>query len=101
MLKNGNKVFDFGNFFDLERLVIRGLPGGEVGFEILKEPNFIITIKYEIPTLSSVGPFFEEGGEGSRKFRPEAEIFWIFSIEVAPYLIRDTNKKMLKTLYFV
>ena len=32
-----------------------------------------------------VGPFFKEGGRGSRKFRPEAEIFWIFSIEVAPY----------------
>ena len=25
-------------------------------------------------------------GEGSRKFRPEAEILGIFSIEVAPYL---------------
>ena len=56
--------------------------GGE-GFETLKKPNFIITIRYEIPTFSSVGPFFEEGGEGSRKFRPEAEIFGIFSIEVA------------------
>ena len=46
--------------------------------------NFIITIRYEIPTFSSVGPFFAEGGRGSRKFRPEAEIFGIFSIEVAP-----------------
>ena len=27
---------------------------------------------------------FQTGGEGSRKFRPEAEILWIFSIEVAP-----------------
>ena len=50
----------------------------------MKKPNFIITIRYEIPTFSSVGPFFEEGGEGSRKFRPEAEILGIFSIEVAP-----------------
>ena len=34
-----------------------------------------------------VGPFFEEdGGEGSRKFRQEAEILGIFSIEVTPYL---------------
>ena len=57
--------------------------GGE-GFETLKKPNFIITIRYEIPTFSSVGPFFEEGGRGSRKFRPEAEILGIFSIEVAP-----------------
>ena len=37
--------------------------GGE-GFETLKKPNFIITIRYEIPTFSSVGPFFEEGGGG-------------------------------------
>ena len=29
-------------------------------------------------------PFFEEGGRGSKKFRPKAEIFGIFSIEVAP-----------------
>ena len=54
---------------------------GEIG----GKPNFIITIRYEIPTFPSVGPFFEEGGEGSRKFRPEAEILGIFSIEVAPY----------------
>ena len=60
---------------------------GEIrgGVEVSKKPNFRITIRYEIPTFSSVGPFFE-GGEGSRKFRPEAEIFGIFSIEVAPYI---------------
>ena len=29
-------------------------------------------------------PFLEEGKNGSRKFRHEAEIFGIFSIEVAP-----------------
>ena len=58
---------------------------GGRGFEISEKPNFIITIRYEIPTFSSVGPFFEEGGgRGSRKFRPEAEILGIFSIEVAP-----------------
>ena len=59
---------------------------GEIGggFEISKKPNFIITIRYEIQTFSSVGPFFEKGGRGSRKFWPEAEIFGIFSIEVAP-----------------
>ena len=37
------------------------------GGEISKKPNFIITIRYEIPTFSSVGPFFEEGGEGVQK----------------------------------
>ena len=59
---------------------------GEIGggVEILKKTNFIITIRYEIPTFLSVGPFFEEGGRGSRKFWPEAETFGIFSIEVAP-----------------
>ena len=50
------------------------------GFEVSKTPNFIITIRYEIPMFSSVWPFFEEGGRGSRKFRPETEIFGIFSI---------------------
>ena len=35
--------------------------GGE-GFETLKKLNFIITIRYEIPTFSLVGPFFKEGG---------------------------------------
>ena len=59
----------------------------EGGLEILKELNFIITIRYKIPTFSSVGPFFKEGGRGSRKFRPEAEILVIFSIEVAPYIL--------------
>ena len=34
------------------------------GVEIRKKPNFIITIRYEIPTFSLVGPFFEEGGGG-------------------------------------
>ena len=57
---------------------------GEGGFDILKKPNFTITIRYEIPTFSSVEPFFEEGGRGSRKVRPETELFGIFSIEVAP-----------------
>ena len=64
--------------------------GGE-GFETLKKPNFIITIRYEIPTFSSVGPFFEEGGRGSRKFRPEAEILGIFSIEVTPYMFECSS----------
>ena len=41
----------------------------------------MITIRYEIQMFSSVRPFFEEGGG---KFRPEAEILGIFSIEVAP-----------------
>ena len=56
------------------------------GFETLKKLNFIITIRYEIPTFSLVGPFFEEGGRGSRKFWPDVEILGIFSNEVAPYL---------------
>ena len=36
--------------------------GGE-GLEISKKPNFIITIRYEIPTFSSVG-----GGGGLKNF---------------------------------
>ena len=41
---------------------------GEGGVEILKKPNFTITIRYEIPTFSSVEPFFEEGGGGPENF---------------------------------
>ena len=48
----------------------------------LKKP-FVITIRYKIPTFSSVVPFFDEGGRGTRKFW-QAEILGIFSIEVAP-----------------
>ena len=32
------------------------------GFWNFKKSNFIITIRYEIPTFLSGGPFFEEGG---------------------------------------
>ena len=41
--------------------------------------NFIITFRYEIPTIMSVGSFFKEG-VGSK-----AEILGIFSFEVAPH----------------
>ena len=60
-----------------------------MGFEISEKPNFIITIRYEILTFLSVGPSFKEGGRGSRKFWPEAEILGIFSIEVAPKLMKS------------
>ena len=52
--------------------------GNRGGGQKFWKKNFIITIRYEIPTFLSVGPFFEEGGRGSRKFRPEAEILGIF-----------------------
>ena len=43
---------------------------GEIGggFEVSKKPNFIITIRYEIPTFSSVGPFSKRGGRGLENF---------------------------------
>ena len=66
-----------------------------MGVEILKKTNFTITLRYKIPSFSSVGPFFEEG-RGSRKFRPEAEILGIFSIEVAPKL--DQMKMLLRSV---
>ena len=49
--------------------------GGVRNFE---KKNFIITIRYKIQMFLSVGPIFEEGGRGSKKFHPEAEIFGIF-----------------------
>ena len=36
--------------------------------------------------IGEIRPSDEIEGKGSRKFRPEAEILVIFSIEVAPYL---------------
>ena len=56
-----------------------------MGVEILKKQTLqlLLDTKYRRFPFLSVGPFFEEGGRGSRKFRPEAEFFWIFSIEVA------------------
>ena len=38
------------------------------GLEISKKPNFIITIRYEIPTFSSVWPFSKRGGGGPENF---------------------------------
>ena len=35
---------------------------------MLKKLYFIITIRYEIPTFSSIGPFFDEGGGGLENF---------------------------------
>ena len=61
--------------------------------------NCTTSIRYEISTFSSVWPFFEEGGRGSRKFRPEAEIFGIFSIEVAPKVGVRANSSIF-TVYF-
>ena len=49
-----------------------------MGVEILKKTNFTITIRYKIPSFSSEGPFSKRG---VGKFRPEAEILGIFSIE--------------------
>ena len=40
---------------------------GEGGVEILKKQT-LFTIRYEIPTFSSVGPFFEEGGGDLENF---------------------------------
>ena len=56
--------------------------GEEGGLKFWKKQT-LFTIRYEIPTFSSAGPFFEKK---SRKFQPEAEILEIFSIEVVPNL---------------
>ena len=51
----------------------------------MKKTNITVTIRYKIPPLLLLWPFFiQRGGRGSRKCRLEAEIFGIFSIEVAP-----------------
>ena len=50
------------------------------GFEISKKLNFIITIRYEIPTFSSVGPFFEEGGGGLENFGQKLKFLGFFQL---------------------
>ena len=56
-----------------------------MGVEIFKKTNLIINIRYEIPKFLPMGSVFKEGGEESKIFCSEAEIFGIFSVEVAPY----------------
>ena len=82
--KSSKKYFSLGatSLVKIGEVGLSGEIGGGVKFR--KKTNFIITIRYEILTFSSVGPFFEEWGRGSRKFWPEAEILGIFSFEVAP-----------------
>ena len=41
---------------------------GEIGEGGLKFQNFIITIRYEIPTFLLIWPFFKEGGGGPENF---------------------------------
>ena len=50
-----------------------------------------VTIRYENPKFSSVGPFSKRV-EGSTKFWQEAELLLIFSIDVAP----KRNKKLIE-----
>ena len=53
----------------------------------------MIIIGYKILTFFWKGPFSKRGGRGLENFRPEAEIFGIFSIEVAPYLGKSQQTK--------
>ena len=52
--------------------------------------NFVITIRYEIPTFSSVWPFLKRG-RGSKKIWPEAEILGIFSMDLAPKFVDEMS----------
>ena len=61
----------------------------------MKIRNFV-TIRYENPKFSSVGPFSKRV-EGSTKFWQEAELLWIFSIDVAP----KRNKKLISFIFIV
>ena len=47
------------------------------GVEILKKPNFIITIRYEIQMFSSIWPSFWRGGGGPENFGQKLK-FWGF-----------------------
>ena len=64
---------------------------GWVGFEILKKPNFIINIRYEILTFSSVGPFFEEGGGGLENFGQKLKFLGFFQLRSPLSTSRNSN----------
>ena len=56
------------------------------GVQILKKPNFIITIRYEILTFSWawVGPFFKEGGGGPENFCQKLKFKVFFQLRWPP-----------------
>ena len=64
----------------------------------MKKTNITVTIRYKIPPLLPLWPFFvQRGGRGSRKCRLEAEIFGIFSIEVAPKEGKGQKQNIFKS----
>ena len=50
------------------------------GVEILKKPNFIITIRYEILMFSLVGPFFKEVGGGLENLGQKLKFLGFFKL---------------------
>ena len=62
LVRDGNRLLGATSLVKIGEVWLSGEIGG--GFENSKKPNFIITIRYEIPMFSLVGPFFEEGREG-------------------------------------
>ena len=56
---------------------------GEGGLEISKKKtSFIITIRYKIPTFSSVGPFFKEEGGGLENFGQKLKFLGFFQLRL-------------------
>ena len=56
------------------------------GFEISEKTNFIISNRSKIPTFSSVGPFFKEGGGGLENFGKKLKFLGFLDLAVAKSL---------------
>ena len=67
----------------------------------MKKLNFIITIRYEIPTFSSVGPFFKEGGGGDLENLGQKLKFWgFFQLRSPLRIFKGRREESALMLYF-
>ena len=71
------------------------------GVKFWKKTNFIITIRYEILTFSSVGPFFEEGGGGLENLGQKLKFKGFFQLRspLTQFILIFFSNKSLKTLW--
>ena len=82
---------------------------GEGGQNLEKKTNFIITIRYQIPTFSPEGPFFEEGGWGHENFSQKLKFLGFFQLRsplttldllIPSYFHRLSSRNNPKTLTY-
>ena len=60
----------------------------------------LFTIRYEIPTFSSVGPFFEEGGRGLENFGQKLKFWGFFQLRSPLRIFKGRREESALMLYF-